>query len=1037
MNVFFTEEKLKMQLDMLEPYRLRDARQAKNMTSTPCPADTVNPQPPVEANWEPVTLGQQWSGRDSYLWLRCELELPEQWQGRQIVGKFDFGKTGSCNCSGFEALLYVDGKIYQGVDTHHSEVFFPRQWAGRTIRAEFRIWSGLEGGGLPQPQNHVFRTALSAWLDEPTDHLYCLGSMILQAAATMDANHALRARLLDALSQAFWHIDWAQAGTETFYAAVSAAYDRLNDAVAALEKHADVHLTCVGHTHIDVAWLWRYKHTREKAARSFATVLRLMELYPEYTFLQSQPQLYAYILQDFPELFEQIRDRVKEGRWEIDGGMWLEADCNIPSGESLTRQFLVGQQFVQKEFGKTMQYLWLPDVFGYSWALPQILKKSGIDTFVTTKISWNECNQMPYDTFTWVGIDGSRVLAHFITTPAASEEQGTWYYTYNGEMVPSAATGIWNNYKNKDLTNELLMAYGYGDGGGGVNREELEQRRMMDRIPGLPSITPGNAGEYFRRLHRQVEQKQGFFPEWDGELYLENHRGTYTSQAYNKYKNRRLEFTYRDTELLAVMARLQGKLDADAARDRLTEGWKIILRNQFHDVIPGSAIREANVDTRLEYDEAQAIADEIGLRAMDSLKHSDTGFTLLNTGSWDYESLAELPGVYDAVADADGNCLASQIYDGKTFIRCRISALASHNVYPAQGELQAAPSPFRFDGKTLETPFYRISFNAKGQMVSIYDLENEREILPVRQQANVLQFFEDRPFMCDAWNINLYYQEKVYEVDQLTKFQVEADGALCFVLGLAWEYRDSQIEQKLLFYADSRRIDFRTTVQMHENHLLLKVAFPADIRTTFATYDIQYGNVRRANNWNTSWDMAKFETVLHKWVDLSDADYGVSLLNDCKYGCDVHNNVMRLTLLKSATYPDYLQDQGEHHFTYSLYPHAGDVHHCATEKEAFYLNNPIRVYAGSHLPMELLGIAGDCAALDAVKWAEDDSGIILRLHEYKGARGKLILTPRFAWSGYCETNLMEKPLEALRAPTEKVTLEFTPFEVKTLLFRLP
>ena len=1036
MNVFFTEEKLKMQLDMLESYRLRDARQAKSMASTPCPADTVNPQPPVEANWEPVTLGQQWSGRDSYLWLRCELELSEQWQGKQPVGKFDFGKTGSCNCSGFEALLYVDGKIYQGVDTHHNEVFFPRQWAGRTITAVFRLWSGLEGGGLPQPQHHVFRTALSAWLDEPTDHLYYLGSMILQTVATMDGNHPLRARLLDALSQAFWHIDWTQAGTETFYTTVSASYDRLSNAVAAMEKHADVHLTCVGHTHIDVAWLWRYKHTREKAARSFATVLRLMELYPEYTFLQSQPQLYAYIQQDFPELFEQIRERVKEGRWEIDGGMWLEADCNIPSGESLTRQFLVGQQFVQKEFGKTMQYLWLPDVFGYSWALPQILKKSGIDTFVTTKISWNECNQMPYDTFTWVGMDGSRVLAHFITTPAASEEQGTWYYTYNGEMVPSAAAGIWNNYKNKDLTNELLLAYGYGDGGGGVNREELEQRRMMDRIPGLPSIVPGNAGEYFRRLHRRVEQKQGFFPEWDGELYLENHRGTYTSQAYNKYKNRRLEFTYRDAELLTVMAKLQGRLDADAARDRLTEGWKIILRNQFHDVIPGSAIREANEDTRLEYDEAQAIADEIGLQAMDSLKLSDTGFTLLNTGSWDYDGLAELPGVYNAVADADGNYLASQVYGGKTLIRCQIPALASRNVYPAQGELQATPSPFRFDGKTLETPFYRICFNAKGQMVSIYDRENEREILPAGQRANVLQFFEDRPFMCDAWNINLYYQEKVYEVDQLTKLQAEADGALCFVLGLAWEYQSSQIEQKIFFYADNRRIDFRTTVQMHENHLLLKVAFPADIRTTFATYDIQYGNVRRANNWNTSWDMAKFETVLHKWVDLSDADYGVSLLNDCKYGCDVHDNIMRLTLLKSATYPDYLQDQGEHHFTYSLYPHTGDAHHCDAEREAFYLNDPIRVYAGTHLSMQLLGIAWDCAALDAVKWAENGSGIILRLHEYKGARGKIVLEPRFAWSGYCETDLMEKPLEELHAPAEQITLEFTPFEIKTLLFRL-
>ena len=354
-------------------------------------------------------------------------------------------------------------------------------------------------------------------------------------------------------------------------------------------------MNCVGHTHIDVAWLWRLKHTREKCSRSFSTVFRLMELYPEYIFLQTQPQLYEYMKEEFPDIYENIKKMAEAGRWETDGSMWVEADCNLTSGESLTRQILIGSKFIKDEFGKDVEYLWLPDVFGYSWALPQILKKAGIDTFMTTKISWNQYNRMPHDTFLWKGIDGSEVLTHFITTPEPWNEKDSWFYTYNGKLLPKTVKGVWDAYSEKHMNKDLLISFGFGDGGGGVNRDMLEYRRKMDKIPGLPYVKMSTAGEYFRRLHDTVEHTDQYVHTWDGELYLEYHRGTYTSQGYNKRMNRLMELLYRRTEWLTVMEALLAEDMNRAQQEELTKGWKHILTDQFHDIIPGSSIHESSI----------------------------------------------------------------------------------------------------------------------------------------------------------------------------------------------------------------------------------------------------------------------------------------------------------------------------------------------------------------------------------------------------------------------------------------------------------
>ncbi|MDO5444939.1 MAG: alpha-mannosidase [Eubacteriales bacterium] len=1039
MDIFFTLEKLDVRIDSLAKYRFRAVTQMEQMMSCPCPSETVNPPLPDEnAPWQPVHIGDTWSGRDTYLWLKCDAHFPDDTTSGCPVGVFDFGRTGNCNCSGFESQLFVDGEPYQGVDTHHNEVFFPESWAGTTRTLIFRIWSGLEGGGVPQIQEHRFSEAFTAKLDADTDYLYYMGKMLLGTIKLLNKNDPLYDQLLSGLNKAENMIDRRALGSDSFYSSVSQAAEYLRSSLGKIDSKLPVNVLAVGNTHIDVAWLWRYKHTREKSARSFSTVLRLMEKYPEYSFLMSQPQLYEYIRNDFPTIYQQIKERIAEGRWEIEGGMWIEADCNIPSGESLTRQFLIGKGFAKKEFGKDMRILWLPDVFGYSWALPQILKKSGIDTFVTTKISWNECNQMPYDTFEWKGIDGTSVLAHFITTPAAAEEQGSWYYTYNGEMLPSSVTGIWNNYKNKNLTNELLLAYGYGDGGGGVNREELEQRRLLDSIPGLPHVTTGSGVEYFKRLHEKAENFDGYFPEWDGELYLENHRGTYTSHAYNKRMNRYLEHLYRCSEWISVLARTEkGYLSAEA-KNKLTEGWKLILLNQFHDVIPGSAIYEVYEDSKEDYRRAENIAQSVISESLNIMRDDEKGMSLINSGIWPYKGSVRVPlGASETLVDRDGKaCRIQHLTPETAMVDCFLPPMSITPFSVAADVSEQAESPFVYTGKELDTPLYKVSFDEIGRITRLFDKTASREIVPEGETANRLVFFEDEPVICDAWNINIFYNEKAHEVEKLTETKIIENGALAFTLYFRWEYGNSAIEENVTFYANEKKIDFEAHVDMHETHQLLKVAFPIEVRTTFATYDIQYGNVRRANNWNTSWDIAKFETVMHKWVDLSDSDYGVSVMNNGKYGCDVKGNTIRLSLIKTATYPDYLQDQGEHSFTYSLFPHEGDALHCDVEKESFYLNDPVRCAEGTISSESFVSVSADNISLDAVKQSEEGDCLVVRFHEYRGSASVCSVKTAFQFSEFAECDLMENPVTEFMGNQEEITLRFHPYEIKTLLFKL-
>lgn len=1039
--MFLTDRKLERRISELQEYRYRDVKHLESFAVTEETQGLVNPELPKSfEGWDELCVGDTWKGRDRFLWMHREIEIPAEWTGKKVLGIFDYGNTGAGNNSGFESMFYLNGEMYQGVDANHKEVFFKEEHCGKVLDVTFRLWSGLEGGGVPTPQEHKIARADLAWLDEQVDDLYYMAMMVWETIKELNEYDPIQHDLRKALDKAFHCIDWSEPGSEAFYESVHEADTVLNETIDGMDKKSLVNIRCVGHTHIDVAWLWRLKHTREKCSRSFSTVLRLMEQYPEYIFLQTQPQLYEYVKEEFPELYEKIKERVAEGRWEADGAMWVEADCNLTSGESLTRQILIGSKFIKDEFGTDVEYLWLPDVFGYSWALPQILKKAGIDMFMTTKISWNQYNRMPHDTFKWKGIDGSEVLTHFITTPEPWNEPGSWFYTYNGKLIPKTVKGCWDAYSEKQMNKDLLISYGFGDGGGGVNRDILECRRRIDKIPGMPNLKTSRAGDYFRDLKETVKNTDQYVNTWDGELYLEYHRGTYTSQGYNKRMNRKMELLYRRAEWFAVLDALKKKDIRFAKQEELTTGWKHILTDQFHDIIPGSSIHEVYEDSRKDYEYIEGIARKVENEAIADITDQNLNhYTVFNASGWNRDEIVVIPEERTGIfRDVNGNELTAQQAGNVTYVAVKnVPAMGTEEVIFEEAKQEENEARFIISGKNIETPYYSISLNSYGQITRLYDKTFDREVLPEGERANVLQIFEDKPIDNDAWDIDIFYQEKMREITDLTRFEVTECGPLQMKIRMEWSYMNSTICQDMILYSTTRRIDFATTVDYHEKHQLLKAAFPVNIRSTYGTYDVQYGNVRRPNHWNTSWDQARFESVAHRWADLSERNYGVSLLNDCKYGHDIKDNIMRITLLKAATHPDHLADQGMHTFTYALLPHEGDFVEGNVVQEAYALNDPMQVVSGSlNLNMEsFVTFNNDQVEIDAVKKSEDGQYIVVRFHEFAGSAQKVTMTPGFDFAAWAECDLRERPISEFSEKKE-IEMDLHAYEIKTVLIKI-
>ena len=1002
---------------------------------------------------------ERWGGYDTDAWFRACFTVPDEFAGRDVWMEVRTGREGKWNAVNPQFLAFIDGVEAQGLDTAHTSFLIAKNAAaGNTYIIDFDAWSGAvpewhQARAVSGDDNGpAFFFASFYTTDSQMQKLYYDFKVPYDVAVLIGGSEEALV-IQKHLRCAADILDLRETGSEKFYESVKICSRYLEEnfygAVCSANSNKPT-AWCVGHTHIDVAWLWRYRHTMRKAERSFSTALALMDGYPEYVFMSSQPQLYQYVKERRPAVYERIKEKIKEGRWDPEGGMWVEADCNVPSGEALIRQFVHGKRFFMDEFGADAKLLWLPDVFGYSAALPQICKKCGVDYFMTTKINWNEVNQFPADSFYWKGVDGTRMLTHFIPNrdyvgPNRFEGWQYFFTSYNGQMTPREIMGGWERYQQKDVSRDYMVAYGHGDGGGGTTADMIEQMRRMSRgIPGCPVTKPAKTLEYFKHLEETAGDDPRL-PEWSGELYLEFHRGTYTTIAKNKRNNRKSENALLNLEALGVMASLADGAYKYPSRT-LDKHWKTVLLNQFHDVLPGSSIKEVYDDTDAMYAEifsdAQLKTSQCENILAFAAKRSGDSLVVINTLGHErsgYCAAIKPDGFTEGVSlfDESGEEYPLQTtWDGKIIFYVKNVPGMGCKVMTF-GKSTKTFSDVEADVNHFANEKISAAFDEKGRIVSLYDKRERRELAKPGCPMNALETYEDRPGAHDAWDIAPYYVEKRYEADDMISREIIEKGPVRAVLLHVYKYLASEIRQNVCFYADSARIDFCTEADWRNEHIMLKAAFPADLLADKATFEIQYGAIERPTHFNTSWEHAKFETCAQKWADLSECNGGLSLLNDCKYGHDIHGDTLRLTLLRSATSPCVGADRGRHEFTYSIYPHAGGWREGGTVREAYDLNRPLAaVFAGGANGdgAPVVSLAESSALnvnMEVLKKADDGSGFIIRLYEAHGGRTNASVKISLPATRAYECDMLENNLSEADFVDGSLNFVIKPYEIKT------
>ncbi len=955
--------------------------------------DIPNDYTPFEGFW--------YCKEDEHAWFSFAPIYPAMKEGQTLLMKIDTGASG-WDASNPQAMLFYDGKSIRAMDVNHTTVKFPFG----VKKVDVYAYSGTE---KPDPRPLMFNVSFIVRDDKVhalQTKIYVLTD-ILQCLSDEETDRAV---ISEALRLAVNALDFTQPYSQEFY-------DSIEKAEEILAKYAsdDAHKPiswAIGHTHIDYAWMWTKKQTREKVLRSFGTVLSLLEEYPQYRFMSSQPALYRDIKEQDPDMYARIQKAVASGRWEAEGGMWVEPDCNLASGESLIRQLLVGKKFFKEEFGVDNKILWLPDVFGYSANLPQFLRKSGIDTFVTSKISWNETNRMPHEIFTWQGIDGSSIDTYFITTQRKVKDTPTHNYsTYIGEGHASEVLGTYQRLTDKNLTEEVIMPTGFGDGGGGTTPQMIE---MIEYIgTGLKGCNRSGfigLSEFIARLKENLKGKP--VPRWVGELYLEYHRGTYSSIAKIKRNNRKGEFAIWNTEWESVMTKLLKEKEYPA--EDIDRWLKVLLTNQFHDILPGSSVEQEYNDTDMEYKTLFEEVSETERKNLSLIAENvfEKGLCVFNPNSFEGR----------ATVFVNGKTVGVKRIPSKGY------AVLSADEYVTTNSIVASE-------EGIENHIYKIVFNPQGKITSFVDKRVSRELVKEGGLFNNIVAYENLPFEYENWELKDYYKEKAFVVDNVTAMEVVNDGVRKGVR-FTYAFVKSKIVQTVWLYENLERVDFETEIDWHEHQLVLRAESDTNILTDSATYEIQYGNISRPAHGNNPWDAAKFEVCAHKFVDVAEYGYGISLLNDCKYGHSVREGKIGLTLLTCGTYPYPNADQGKHIFTYSLMPHTGDFRSAKVIEQAYLLNNPmIAVYTEGkgELParFSLIHSSNSNIIIEVVKQAEDGRGIIVRAYESCGGHASTQFELGFPVVKVSEVNLMEQNKKALACKGTSFVSEFTPFEIKT------
>ncbi|MBV6458461.1 MAG: hypothetical protein HONBIEJF_01589 [Fimbriimonadaceae bacterium] len=976
--------------------------------------------------WSPVESGFRYGPAYREVWFRVSGAVPKGWSNGQV------GLTAEV---GGERTVWKDNVPEIGIDGPHA--IMPLLWTakgGEKIDRLIQVYT-------TNPQCRVHRAELPredlVETMQKAELLLLDGEMqaltydfdfafnLMEAQSADSPNYALLMRGLNDAANL-----WATEGKES----IARCRKVLRDALQSLGEGPAHTMTAVGHAHLDTAWLWPLRITHLKMAHTTANQLRLIERYPEYVFVHSQASQYEWLEQEHPKLLAQVKDAIGTGQWEVLGSMWVEADCNLTGGESLVRQFLYGKRYFRDKLGVETEDMWLPDVFGYSAALPQILRKFGIKAFFTQKISWNQFNVFPHNTFWWQGIDGSRVWTHF--SPAN---------TYCGNCEPKELLFSVKNHKDHARCDHSLYCFGYGDGGGGPTERHIEFLRRARSCGALPEIrAKRKALDFFR----EARNKSADLATWAGELYFEYHRGTYTSQAANKLSNRVSEFLLRDAEYLSCFRDDYPKTYPSA---ELEEAWKLVLLNQFHDIIPGSSVREVYEDSVLDYQRIEAIGEGIVQRALINLgKHFHLegrvrpvalfqNATERSQGSIPWEE-DEVPTSLSIGGDHLPVQLVEEFDERKIIFPIPREALGTVMV----ADLGNQPPNARFRAKAgtrrLENDQFSVRFDSNGNITSITSLDDRpMEFIAPGKLGNVFQLLDDHPLFWSAWDVDIYAQETVRELLKSDSFEIVERGPVRVAAEIVKTFGKSRIRQRISL-GPTPGIRFDTEIDWHESDTMLKVAFPVNVNATRATHEIQFGNVERPTHANTSWEMAMFETCAQKWADISEGGHGVALINVGKYGYDIRGNVMRLSLLRSPKAPDPQCDMGLHRFTYVLLPHYDQYYHGGVVAAAYSVNSPLRYallddVSGSDLTAlpPLFSCEDRNLVVESVKKAEDSDQLVVRLYECHNARGTAELSSarriRRAWLA----DLEESPISELEVIDNLVMLEYKPFEILTVL----
>ncbi len=980
---------------------------------------------PDDSLFENAEPGYKWGGEETFCWFKTDYTVPAELDGKDI---FLMPHT-----MGYEALLYVNGKpygtfntkiVFTGHGNHYCDLLRKNAKAGEKIDIAIEAYSGHSYKGTSPLEErplldyeYTFDGMDICVKDYFIQEFYFDLFTANELFDNLPKESFRRGDVANALYEVHKRVYYSRddVDDETFRQALKDAHPFLKEILSVPNGPEAPVAGIIGHSHMDTAWLWKSTETIKKCGRTYSNQMALMDEYPEYTFVQSSACHGNFILKYYPELFEDIKQRVKEGRYEPNGGVWVECDCNITSGESMIRQFLWGQRFTRKHFGFTSNTFWLPDTFGYSAAIPQIMKGCGVDYFCTTKIDWNDTNVFPYDTFYWKGLDGTKVFTHFNRTHCWPGPEDLIRYISGGEYGTSL--------KEKSVTSGRLIAYGYGDGGGGPQYEMIEASRRTKDLNGVPKAEHTTVGEFMKKLEKEAKNPSTY----KGELYLELHRGTLTNQHNIKRNNRKSELVLRDLEILSVSDAV--KKGEAATSEKIAPLYETLLLNQFHDILPGTCIPSAH---KLSLEQTGELLETAHKLISELTSGSSEYISVTNTLSFDRTDAIFIECDEGLVADLDCKQQRYTNLDGKSVLilsGVTVPALSSVKIKLVKGEIPLG-SAFKADGDSLETPNAVIKFDEKGYMSSFIDKNADREIRGEGYPLNTFIMAEDLPENWDNWDIDADIEAKFNDTSSLVSREVISDGEAAYIVRSVYRISPkSTITQDAIYFADSAEIRYDTLMDWNDDHRLLKAAFDTDVKSDFARFEIQYGNVLRPTTRNTSVEKAKFEVVNHKFTDLSETRYGVSILNDSKYAITVEEGKMRLSLHKGGTRPDYNGDRGKHRTVYSFLPHEGGFSAESVIRPAYELNVPAVIGSGD-FALEAVAVPDKANVIvEAIKPCEDsEKAFIVRLYEAEGTK---TVTALKLFEGAKKAEITNM-LEEVQGDADCAKLEFRPFEIKTV-----